>query len=391
MIQNLGTNKWKLDVHPRAGGRRRRKTVTGTKEYAKQVHAQLEKECAGGRPEWRLSSHMLVSELVQLVVEDYRRNQRASLQDAIEMATRWTDECGTTRLGSIGHGSLLTIADKWLETEHLSPARVNRLMAFLLRAFRLRQRDDHALVVPYWAKLKEAPARSGFVEWPHFTRLRAAMQPHGRVPSTLGFWTGMREGEILTLEWRQITLNHPRKRVIIDLRADQTKSEDPRVIVMEGDLYRLMAAHEKDTRRQYPTCTLVCHHQGRSMADTRYFWEPACVAVNLGTWRFPTAQSLTQRGYQGLIFHDLRRTGVRNLIRAGVPEKTAMAISGHKTRSVFERYNIINPRDLEEAGQKVAAYMRMVEREYRDSHGQGLDTFQRRQARKRRKPQGTHA
>jgi hypothetical protein len=53
--------------------------------------------------------------------------------------------------------------------------------------------------------------------------------------------------------------------------------------------------------------------------------------------------------YRGLIFHDLRRSAVRGLIRAGVSQKTAMSITGHKTISVFQRYQIVSPADKQEA------------------------------------------
>jgi integrase len=106
------------------------------------------------------------------------------------------------------------------------------------------------------------------------------------------------------------------------------------------------------------------HVFGQPLGQFRKSWRNACVGAELGKFEKLENAAVV---YNGLTFHDLRRSGVRNLIRAGVSEQVAMKISGHKTTSIFRRYNIISGADLRDAAKKLDSYVKREESRFDDS------------------------
>ncbi len=134
------------------------------------------------------------------------------------------------------------------------------------------------------------------------------------------------------------------------LDAGTTKNRDGRVFPMTAELRRVLQAQDalRDDLRK--AGTIVPYVFFRMVAEGRGGdKKPQPVVAFNKAWK----SACRAAACPGRLPHDLRRTAVRNLVRAGIPERVAMQMTGHKTRSVFERYNIVSDGDLRDAARRL--------------------------------------
>lgn len=185
--------------------------------------------------------------------------------------------------------------------------------------------------------------RQGFFEHDDFLALIDALPPELQGMLTFAYKSGWRVSEITELTWTQVDL----KEGMVRLEVGTTKNKEARIFYLDEELKEVFQAQFANRRLG---CPYVFHRDGQRIKEFRKSWNRACREAKIGK----------------RLFHDFRRTAVRNIVRAGVPERVAMMVSGHKTRSVFDRYNIVSPDDLKQASTRMEAYLRS------QSHGHNL-------------------
>jgi integrase len=149
------------------------------------------------------------------------------------------------------------------------------------------------------------------------------------------YHVGTRKGELRKIQDQQVDFE-ARK---IYFRASQTKGKRARAVPIYGDMEYWLP---RQLERRPEGCPFVFYHRRQPVGAHLEGWKEACERADL----------------PGLLFHDLRRSAVRNMTRAGVPRSIAMEVIGHKTESMYKRYDIVSDGDLDIVGEKMDQYLK---------------------------------
>lgn len=213
------------------------------------------------------------------------------------------------------------------------PASINRCLQLLSQSYKLAKADELLNHEPPKRRLSEVGnTRLGFFDASDFYRVLSHLPDYLKDFTLFGYLCGWRKSEIASLQWSDIDGDS------IRLRAAHSKNRTGRSLSIAGELAQLIerrkAARPVKTDTGTVLAAFIFHNgQGQRVGDFRKAWRTACLKA----------------GVPGRIFHDLRRSAVRDMVRSGTSQTVAMSISGHKTASVFQRYSITDQRDQTKA------------------------------------------
>jgi integrase len=258
-----------------------------------------------------------------------------------------------------------------LKSKAYSNGSINRSLSSLQAMFKAaKDRKDIREMPTYWPRMREANPRSGFAERDEYERLLTALPAELKPVLAIGFETGMRRGEILNLKWEQIDFLDE----LMVLHPGETKNDEGREVPITSEMHRELLARKRACPPDCPWIAFKFDRKGHWHKIDAFGkrWNVVCVKLGLGQWvratdpvtgeelwekpRGPRSKPKPKMTYEGRLFHDMRRSGIRTMVRAGIDPTIAMKISGHKTASIFRCYNIVSTKDIKDAGRKLEEF-----------------------------------
>ena len=330
-------------------------------------------EVRSGRTTSADAEKVTVAQLADGVVSDYRANKLDTLDKAIRSANRVKKFFGNMKAHTVTGAVVNNFRDARL-AEGAANGTVNRELAFLKRAFNLGIKGERVNRKPWISMLKEDNVRKGFFEYHEYESLRQNCPAYFKPVLTFGYFSGWRKQEILSLTWDRVDLHEGE----IWLEVGETKNGEGRVYKPGNEIMEVLEAQWENRKvirvpgQPALLSRYVFHHDGRRIGgkrgDIRDVWQKSCCAtevldrrgekVTLGQMVEVERKGRRVKRYEGRLFHDLRRSGCRDLIRSGITKDVAKKISGHRTDSVFSRYNITSTDDVVDAAAKRSAYLK---------------------------------
>jgi integrase len=266
------------------------------------------------------------------LLDDWLAYQRTRCGVETVRVWEWTVEAKGSVRAFFGHLKVVALTSDLLReyrrkvvADGKTETTANRHLAILRMALNHGRKctPPKVLLVPWFPMNKEDNARQGFLEDDQYPKLRDALPDYLRQLFVTAYFTGVRVGELLAWRWEQIDLAQG----FVTLRAEETKSRHARAVpVLAGDMRKWLEL----ALEQSNGCPQVFSREGKPIKDFRGAWKEACKAAEV----------------PDLKFHDLRRTAVRNMRRAGVSQVVRMRITGHRTDSMERRYNIVDVDDI---------------------------------------------
>ena len=233
----------------------------------------------------------------------------------------------------------------------IADSTVNKELKHLIAAFNYgkQQTPVKVLTTPYLPMEAVDNVRMGFLEVREYRRFVEKLPPSLKLFLVLAYHGGCRLSELTGLQWSQV------RRHLGFIELHKTKNGEDRNLPIYGDMAEWLDKQEQVHEGECPGCNYLLFWHKEDVGQFVKVEAGSKLKTFYKSWKTAAKRA----GVPDILPHDMRRSAIRNMVQeAGLTEAQAMKISGHKTRAVFDRYNIVSVKGILESGKKLDSWMK---------------------------------